>query len=130
MNRDLKLRLLGKRKINEITGCWLWTGVISNHYGQIKVKGKGKSVHRLALELFKGIIFGPNEQANHIKECPNKHCFNPDHLYKGEQHNNNTDKIKFICPNCGKEKKKGRCQNCKKLYMRKYMKVYYHKNKT
>ncbi len=92
MKKPIKDRLFEKRKIDPITGCWLWMGgKFLNGYGTIKVKGKSNPIHRLSLEIFKGVIFGKDEQANHIRECPYKHCFNPDHLYKGTQKQNMAD---------------------------------------
>lgn len=99
MNKDIKLRLLDRRRIDPVTGCWLYTGsILSNGYGNIKYKGKTKLVHRLSLEVFKNVIFEADEQSNHTIECPNKHCFNPDHLYKGTQTNNMRDRSKVNPP--------------------------------
>lgn len=121
MNKDIKLRLFERRFIDETTNCWLWKGTINtNGYGSIKYKGKAILVHRLSLIVFKDVVFGINEQANHIKECKNKHCFNPDHLYKGTQVDNMTD-FGTTCKLCGESKVKGkRCRKCKMKYNREY----------
>lgn len=125
MNVDIKAILLERRIITD-SGCWLYTGgKFSNGYGSIKYKGKTHAVHRLSLSVFKDIIFGVEDNANHIKECPNKHCFNPDHLYKGTQIDNMADRHSK-CESCGIIKEKpGRCMRCKRKYMKKYMRDRY-----
>jgi hypothetical protein len=124
MNRDIKDRLLDKRIISN-NGCWLWQGArFINGYGSIKYYGKTNLVHRLSLEIFRDIKLSTND--NHIRECPNKHCFNPDHLYKGTQTENMTD-FGVKCKLCGGPKVKGkRCRMCKM----KYNMLYYLNNKA
>ncbi len=130
MRKAILYRLLEKRNITE-DGHWLWMGVCwPNGYPQIKLKGKTFAVHRLSLQVFRNVEFGPNEQANHVRECKYKHCFNPDHLYKGT-HSDNMSDIPMKCSKCGGPKKRNKhCEKCKKEYMRKYMKKYYHDHKT
>lgn len=127
MNKSIAVRLLEKRYIDPITNCWLWTGAkFGNGYGSIKYKGESESVHRLSLIVFKNIIFEIDEQANHTRECPYKHCFNPDHLYKGTQSENMAD-YGSKCKKCGGSKLVGvKCYSCKAKYNREY---YRSKNK-
>jgi len=66
-------------KVVEVaSGCWLWTGATNNHgYGQIRVDGQARYVHRLAYETFVAPI--PNGfQIDHV--CRNRRCVNPAHL--------------------------------------------------
>ena len=81
-------------------------------YGSIKYKSKTYAVHRLALTLFRDVVFNSDEQANHQKFCPNKHCFNPEHLYVGTQEDNMLDKP-TTCPDCARLKRK--CRPCKAM---------------
>lgn len=86
--------IIDRIKSNFIIGGvdhWLWTGALVNGRAVIKYKGKTHTVARLVLELFKGEVFGPNEQANHKPPCEIKHCINPAHLYKGTQADNMRD---------------------------------------
>lgn len=124
--KDLITLLIGRRRINEI-GCWLYTGGrFTSGYGSLKYRSKSYPVHRLSLELFKGVVFNSGEQANHIIDCPNKHCFNPEHLYKGTQLDNMSDLHGLICKRCGSIRIQGvRCKKCKKLIN----KNFYSKNK-
>lgn len=114
---DIRNRLLAKRIIDSVTNCWLYIGPRTKgrnkelKYGQIKYKGKNIGVHRLALEIFKDIKFEENEQANHTSNCPNMHCFNPEHLYKGSQKDNMNDKK-------SKYKKKSKFQKNQEYYRR------------
>lgn len=70
-------RLLKYRKIDEVTGCWLWVGGTSNGYGMVTVNGTGNLVHRLAYTFWVGSI-PPKETVHH--RCANRPCFNPEHL--------------------------------------------------
>ena len=88
----IKERLLNNRKIDETTGCWLWVGSIKNSgHAQISIKGKLEHIHRISYEIFIGPL---KNDCLHKTICPNKHCFNPEHLYDGNQHKNTMDSIK------------------------------------
>lgn len=71
-------RLQFRTAIDDVSGCWLWTG--AKHptgYGHIKVKGRVVQVHRAAYEL----LVGPVPQGlvlDHL--CRTPACWNPDHL--------------------------------------------------
>lgn len=83
-----------KRKSSIIpNGCWLFLGAINNGgYGKIRINNKTFDVHRLAAYLFLNFDLHSNLQINHKRECPNKNCWNPDHLYIGTQSDNMCDK--------------------------------------
>ena len=71
------------RHVNKTDTCWLWTGYIdpTTRYGKYRVclrqKSKTYYSHRLAYELFKGVI-PVGLQIDHL--CRNRACVNPDHL--------------------------------------------------
>lgn len=89
MKLKIKGRLIANRKIDDATGCWLWQGARnSDGYGNIKYKRKCCLVHRVAYEQFIGPI---KDRVLHKRECPNRNCFNPEHLYDGDQSDNNSD---------------------------------------
>lgn len=70
-------RLKTKIQISE-TGCWLWTGYVSERgYGRIGARGKTVSAHRWTYNLFKGEI-PEGLDLDHL--CRVRHCVNPDHL--------------------------------------------------
>ena len=97
----LKNRL--KSKITIKNGCWEWQGRISKiGYGQIKVRKKPYSSHRLSYELFKGNI---PEKICVLHKCDNRKCINPDHLFLGTYADNAQDMCKKNRqPNHGKLK--------------------------
>lgn len=73
------------------TGCWLWAG---RHdpagYGRVSERSWGyQMVHRYSYALHKG-DFDKNMDVLH--KCDNRACVNPDHLYLGDQKQNNIDK--------------------------------------
>lgn len=97
-------RLLSKRKIDEATKCWIWTGAVdSGGYGKIGLGYKTLSVKRVIMNAKEG------EQVNHKLFCHNRLCFNPEHLYIGIASDNVKDawkngawkdnKRKDICKN-------------------------------
>ena len=100
----LKDKLLKQRVVDETTGCWLWTGAISsNGYGVVSYQRRFRGVHRVSAHFWLGLEnLNSPLQANHKRECPNKHCFNPEHLYVGDQSQNLHDHYgpieERICP--------------------------------
>ena len=74
-------------KVVEVaSGCWLWTGATNNNgYGQIRVDGQARYVHRLAYETFVGPI-PEGFQIDHV--CRNRRCVHPAHLEAVTQREN------------------------------------------
>ena len=65
-------------KVDKTATCWVWRGLLdTSGYGQIKVNGKFKQVHRVVFELLVGPV-PLNLELDHL--CRNKACVNPDHL--------------------------------------------------
>lgn len=88
---SVRQRLLTNRRIDPITNCWLWTGHVDKRgRAVIGIKYRTVKVSRAAYEEFVGPI---KNQVNHKRECPNKHCFNPEHLYDGTQSDNRVDEV-------------------------------------
>lgn len=92
---DLETRLFRHRRIEG--DCWLWTGCIDScGRGKIIFNRRRERVHRISAMLYLGYILTDdrNNQINHKQCCPNKHCFNPEHLYIGSQSDNARDVYK------------------------------------
>ena len=73
-----------KSKIQQINGCWVWTGHRSyQDYGQISVGSRTdnsrttKQAHIASYEAFVGKV-PKGLQLDHL--CRNRACVNPDHL--------------------------------------------------
>ena len=64
-----------KIKIDEITGCWNWTGKLKNGYGSCRNSNKDLFVHRVFYIAY-------NKTYPYIvnHKCENKKCCNPEHL--------------------------------------------------
>lgn len=58
------------------SGCWLWTGAQSHGYGVIRINGKNRPAHRLALEA----VRGPFSEQDTDHKCRTQCCVNPAHL--------------------------------------------------
>lgn len=83
-----KLRVLSKRKGK----CLLWQGPITFYgYGDISYDTQRLKTHRVALEIKLGRPLRPGMWSCHARECPNKHCIEPDHLYEGTPQSNRAD---------------------------------------
>lgn len=125
--------------IDTTTGCWLYQKTVETgygRYGRITIEGKSIYVHRLSASIFLGLDLEDLEQlACHELICPNKNCWNPEHLYIGNNSSNACDKhqihshpnlTKTHCPkghkyneeNTLKYNGKRHCRECSKLYMR------------
>lgn len=91
--KNIEHKLNSNTIIDEITGCWLFQGSINKKgYGHIRFNARVMEVHRVSAHLFLGLIFGSGEHALHKLECPNKNCWNPDHLYVGTNDENIRDR--------------------------------------
>lgn len=121
-NLSIREILLKYRRIDEKTGCWLWTRCTNSRgYGIIELNNKGYLVHRLSFIEFKAPLIN---LACHILECPHKHCFNPEHLYDGTYSENMYDKVKIgnhynkiktHCPQGHSYKEHGRLQSGRRI---------------
>jgi hypothetical protein len=80
--------------IDELTGCWLYQGVpYSNGYCHIMFSGKRVGIHRLSAHAHWNFDLDSEMSILHALQCPNKHCWNPAHLYIGTQGDNVRDAI-------------------------------------
>jgi hypothetical protein len=91
-------RLQNRTEIDPITGCWLWQGALNNvTYGHGIIKlfkfGKKEYVHRLSAYIHLDYDLWGILQVNHKRICPNKHCWNPEHIYIGTKYDNMQDSI-------------------------------------
>jgi hypothetical protein len=104
----LQSRLERRRQIDPVTNCWLWTGNINNGgHGILHwPPGKGsQSVSRLAMHVYSGFDLSSRRVICHKRECPNPHCFNPEHLYVGTRRQNILDAMALgYQPGWGKRK--------------------------
>lgn len=72
------------------TGCWLWTGYVSQHgYGMFRFNGEKRGAHKVAYELFIGPVpegldldhtCHKPDSCNGGVTCPHRSCVNPSHL--------------------------------------------------
>lgn len=88
---SLENRLLSWRKIDPSTGCWLPYVYNPKEHFRITYKSKKQLIHRLSAFVFLGLTEDSVMQVNHKRECPNKACFNPDHIYIGTAKENSQD---------------------------------------
>jgi len=86
--KTIVAKLMAKRNI--VNECWEFIGSRTNTgYGTIRYMNKLWLAHRLSLKIFKPEEYKPELQVNH--KCSNRKCFNPDHLYAGNQVDNMKD---------------------------------------
>lgn len=75
---------------NNNSSCMIWPGYKDKQgYGQVKINGKVKYAHRMALQKKLGRELSNSEFALH--NCHNASCFNPDHLRVGTKSQNNQE---------------------------------------
>ena len=88
------LNRLNERTIfDDKTGCWLYTGSKSfSGYGHLAIENKFYYVHRLSAYIFLKLdLHDRTQHALHKENCPNKHCWNWNHLYVGDNCDNMRD---------------------------------------
>lgn len=71
-------RFLSKVLVDELTGCWNWTGYVSKKgYGNFSIKYKTYLAHRVSYSFYVGF---KNDDSVIDHKCRNKKCVNHDHL--------------------------------------------------
>jgi hypothetical protein len=74
------------------SGCWIWMGTLmGDGYGQVgwKIVGGLCLAHRLSWKLFRGPLLDEEQVLHH---CDMRCCVNPDHLFKGDNRINMSDR--------------------------------------
>lgn len=103
------------------TPCWLFTGSLASHYGNLWWKGKHRRVHRLTYLFFVGAI-PKGLVVNHL--CEVKRCCNPDHLEVCTDTENKQYNKGWCWEGHDIEEEgrtgKGQCKRCAREYMRRY----------
>ena len=91
MTDEKLLQKLNKKK--RIVGeCWLWGGAqTSSGYGAITIWGQKKLVHRIAAYLYLDLDMD-NKDIYVCHKCSSKLCFNPEHIYLGDNGTNVKDR--------------------------------------
>lgn len=137
--REAVIKLWSRTIVDQSSGCWLITEGFfdKDGYARVYCNGRTSRSNRFSAYIFLGLPLDSKLQANHKRECTNKNCWNPDHLYTGTQSENRLDSIalgtskafggiseenkgKILIPNCihGHGPKMGagnRCLVCKEL---------------
>jgi hypothetical protein len=110
---SLPERFDSKWKLDEATGCWLWTRAKvrrTHNYEQPIIgtwRSRTENAHRISWMLHRGDI--PNG-LHVLHRCDNPICVNPEHLFLGTHRDNMADMIA-----------KGR--NCSKLTAEKVLEI-------
>lgn len=87
--------LLEGREINKDTNCWEWRwGKTTAGYGEIYYEGKTRYVHRVSAIVWLGFDIKSKLLICHL--CNNPRCFNPEHLYIGDDKENHEDRAALI----------------------------------
>lgn len=93
--QSLILKLESLTHKDSLTGCWLIHKTNTRGHAQIRFNGKTYGIHRLSAHIYHGLdLNNSREQANHKQECPHRNCWNPDHIYVGDQVDNRLDTVK------------------------------------
>lgn len=86
---EVAARRLMKRGVLTPTGCIEYEGATVTGYGSIQIWGRSRLVHRVAWTVFRSPI--PDGKFV-LHRCDNPPCFNPNHLYIGDQSDNTRDR--------------------------------------
>ncbi len=77
MTTAVEQRFHSKYEVRWETGCWVWTGGLSNGYGRLYAGSRSVYAHRYAHELVVGPI-PEGLQIDHL--CRIRRCVNPAHM--------------------------------------------------
>lgn len=94
INKERFKRFFLKRSIiDPITNCWLYKLKLSGGYARVTYENQRNLLHRLSLHVYKEFDLNSHLDALHIQFCPNKNCWNPEHLYAGTEKQNSADSV-------------------------------------
>lgn len=143
---ELLLERLWERTIVNELGCWLYEATNTRGHGQLRWHDRMYGVHRLSAHIHLGMSLNSDEQVNHEVGCPNRNCWNPKHIYLGNQSDNikdtikagtynNQNTIKTHCKNGHHlpepdDKGHRRCKICIDEYQKNYRQTFRNKHKT
>ena len=82
------------KSVDEATGCWRTKDItLTKGYAVVFFFGKRRRIHRVSAWVYFQSFDLDNSDVLilHKTNCPNKDCFNPDHLYCGTHKDNSND---------------------------------------
>jgi hypothetical protein len=85
-----------RTKITE-DGHWIWQGAANQktHHGLVTVNGHLRYLHRFIFCLVHELSYHDDFYACHKQECSRPRCWNPDHIYKGNNSTNVNDMVEL-----------------------------------
>jgi hypothetical protein len=87
-SKDLATRFHEKWEPEPYSGCWLWTGMVRQGYGELWFHAGHEKAHRISWRLH----FGDIPQGLFVcHKCDTPLCVNPNHLFLGTHLDNMTD---------------------------------------
>lgn len=79
-----------KKIVVDANGCWRWQGFKGHTgYAMTSYRGINVNAHRAMYCVHFGVTLKTEQYVLH--RCDVRDCLNPDHLWIGSQHDNNTD---------------------------------------
>jgi hypothetical protein len=91
--KEILKKLKSRSKI--VGECLIYTGTIGlQGYGKLFIDGKLYKTHRLSCWIYHDLDLDSNLRALHKVECKAKSCWNPEHLYVGNDSDNLYDRYK------------------------------------
>lgn len=91
-------QILDNNKVVSLDGCFIWPGSkTAAGYGQVWLGKSTYYVHRLSASIYLNLnLHDEDILVCHRTICKNSNCWNPEHLYLGDDKTNGEDRASLI----------------------------------
>jgi hypothetical protein len=106
LSSTVRDNIWNKTTINPDTNCWQY---LNTDYPRVYFNYNLTFLHRIIACIYHGLTLDSKLLSLHKTICPNKNCWNPEHIYVGSHSENTLDSVKIGTHNSNLNRLKTHC---------------------